>query len=137
MIRYFKPVLWCLFVVLVACGGSGGDGDSPESEPEFGSLTVTWDEPNTNADGTCPNDVAGYDIYIGTAMRSYSRVETVLSDAISCDGPVPACDAEDETRECTYTVNDVTVGTKYVALRVYNTSGYRSRYSAEVVKLVD
>jgi len=41
--------------------------------PVFGaSVTLTWDAPTTNEDGTPLTDLAGYDVHYGSATQTYS-----------------------------------------------------------------
>ncbi len=42
--------------------------------PSFaGNVTLFWNAPNTNTDGTGLNDLAGYKVYYGTASHNYSQ----------------------------------------------------------------
>jgi len=83
-----------------------------------GSLTLSWNAPIQNTDGTALSDLAGYKLYYGTATGNYTNTINV--------GNVT-----------TYQVNNLTDGlTYYFAVTAYNTSGNESVYSNEVNKTV-
>jgi len=83
-----------------------------------GSLTLSWNAPIQNTDGTALSDLAGYKLYYGTATGNYTSTINV--------GNVR-----------TYQVNNLTDGlTYYFAVTAYNTSGNESVYSNEVNKTV-
>jgi len=56
-------------------GGGGGSGSGvnppPINDPPTYSVTLAWDAPTTNADGTPLDDLGGYVIYDGTSSGSY------------------------------------------------------------------
>lgn len=74
---------------------------------------VLWDAPTTNTDGSPLTDLAGYKLEIGTSSGVYSTVQDV--------GNV------------TQVNYDFPVGTRYVAVRAYDTSGNLSTYSNQIV----
>jgi hypothetical protein len=82
-----------------------------------GQVSLAWDAPTTNADGTPLTDLAGYKVYYGTASGSYSQNINV--------GNVTA-----------YTISTLNDGTYYFATTAYDTSGKESGYSDEVSKTV-
>jgi len=80
------------------------------------SVTLSWDAPTTNEDGTPLTDLAGYKIYYGLNSGDY----TVNIDT----GNVT-----------TYQVNNLTEGvTYYFAIDAYDYSGNQSNYSNEAMK---
>ncbi|MGD0887035.1 MAG: fibronectin type III domain-containing protein [Thermodesulfovibrionales bacterium] len=79
-------------------------------------ITLVWNPPTTNTDGTPLTDLAGYIVYYGTASRNYPQNVPV--------GIVT-----------TYTVSNLTDGlTYYFAVAAYDTAGNQSAYSNEVSK---
>lgn len=99
----FKARLFILIVLVLTlwgCGSGGGGssasgGDeawtSGSSEPGSGSsqgnsLTLSWDVPTLNSDGSTLNDLAGYKIYYGTSSNAYTQsidVGNITSAVIS------------------------------------------------------
>jgi hypothetical protein len=82
------------------------------------SVTLLWDSPTTNVDGTPLEDLAGYRIYYGTSSRNY---------AVSIDvGNVT-----------THRIGNLPPATYYFAATTYDTSGNESDYSNEVSKMLE
>jgi hypothetical protein len=83
------------------------------------SVTLYWDAPTTNEDGSPLTDLAGYRVYYGLASRNYSHFIDV--------GNVNA-----------YTINNLTGGLiYYFAVTAYDFSGNESKYSNEAAKQLD
>jgi hypothetical protein len=75
---------------------------------------LSWDAPATNSNGTQLTDLAGYNVYYGTASGNYSQ----------------SIDAGNTT---TYTVANLAGGlTYYFAVTAYDNSGNESEFSNEV-----
>ncbi|MBI5742107.1 MAG: fibronectin type III domain-containing protein [Nitrospirae bacterium] len=125
---------YMLLIILAACGGGGGEGISsgsvsnenpvPAVDDDYtnnsdspplpnGSLTLTWDAPTTNSDGTPLSDLAGYKIYFGTSSYNYSS----------------AIDAGNVTA---YNIENLPSGTYYFVIVAYDTSGNESTFSNEI-----
>ena len=75
-----------------------------------GQAALSWTAPTTNTDGTPLTDLAGYNIYYGTASGDYTQNVNV--------GNVT-----------NYTVSNLAAGTYYFAATAYDTSGNQSAYS--------
>ncbi len=82
-----------------------------------GDATLSWDAPTTNADGTPLTDLAGYNVYYGTASGVYGT-------------PI------DVHNVLTYKVTGLSEGLKYFAVTAYDTGGNESCYSNEVSKKI-
>ena len=83
-----------------------------------GNVTLSWDPPATNSDGTLLTDLAGYKLYYSTVSGSYTDIIDVGSAT-------------------TYQVTDLTDGlTYYFTVTAYDTSQNESDYSNEVSKTV-
>ncbi len=81
-----------------------------------GNVTLTWDPPTTNEDGTTLTDLAGYNVYFGTSSGVYT-------DSVNVGDVI------------TYELIDLTDGfTYYFAVTAYDISGNESTYSEEVYK---
>jgi hypothetical protein len=79
-----------------------------------GSVSLSWDAPTENTDGTRLTDLAGYNIYYGTAAGDYSNSINV-------------------GKNTTYQVTNLRDGlTYYFAVTAYDISGNESEYSTEV-----
>lgn len=103
---------------LCGCGGGGGGSGSgvnppPINDPPTYSVTLAWDAPTTNADGTPLDDLGGYVIYDGTSSGSYGMWTDV--------GNVTQ-----------FTLDSLTAGTYYFVVTAYDASGNESSYSNEI-----
>jgi hypothetical protein len=97
--------LHVLFIIIISLNASAA----------FASVvTLSWDTPTTNVDGTPLTDLAGYKVYHGTALGNYSQyidVGNVLN----------------------YMVSNLENGVVYYfAVTAYDTSGNESIFSNEV-----
>lgn len=81
------------------------------------NVTLSWETPTTNADGTPLTDLGGYKVYYGNTTRTYGT-------------PI------DVKNVSAYTL-DLTDGTYFFAITAYDTSGNESVYSNEVSKKID
>jgi hypothetical protein len=98
-------------VRFVPAGSTPPPEEPPPPEPT--NVTLSWDAPTTNADGTPLSDLAGYRLYWGTSSRSYSR-------------------QVDVGKVTTYTLSSLTTGKYYFGVTAYDFSGNESDYSGEV-----
>ncbi len=65
-------------ILLSSCGGGGGGGNDAGTSASAkqavtafaGTITLAWDAPTTNTDGTPLTDLAGYKIYYGPTSGS-------------------------------------------------------------------
>ncbi|MGD0885995.1 MAG: fibronectin type III domain-containing protein [Thermodesulfovibrionales bacterium] len=79
-----------------------------------GQITLAWNPPTTNANGTPLTDLAGYIVYYGTAPGNYSQNINVGNVTTS-------------------TVSNLTGGTTYYfAVTAYDAAGNQSAYSNQV-----
>ena len=112
--------------VLSGCQESGSqiaETDEPtEIDPpaELGMVTLSWQPPTQNADGTPLMDLAGYTIYFGTETQSYDS-------EIQLDNPGLT----------TYVVENLAPDTYYFAATAVNSSGIESTFSGELAVLVN
>lgn len=77
------------------------------------TVTLTWQAPTTNADGTELKDLAGYKIYYGTVSGKYDN-------------------SEDAGNVTEYKLALPKDGTYYFAVTAYDTTGNESKYSSEI-----
>ena len=83
------------------------------------AVTLTWDAPTTNTDGSPLTDLGGYKLYCGSSVGTYAPIRdvgNVLEYPIS---------------------NDLADGTHHCVATAYDTSGNESAYSTEVVFPLD
>ena len=85
-----------------------------------GSVTLTWQPPTENADGSPLMDLSGYTIYVGTDSNDYTLREIPLDN--------PGLSA--------YVVENLAPGTYYFAATAINSAGVESHYSGEIVRTV-
>jgi hypothetical protein len=86
-----------------------------------GSVTLSWQPPTENADGSPLTDLSGYNIYVGTNSNTYDYMEIRL----------------DNPGLITYVVENLDPGTYYFAATAFNSSGVESAFSREVVRAVN
>ena len=92
---------------------------APPPVPGQGSLTLNWNAPTTNADGTPINDLAGFRVFYGTASGSYAN-SVAISDA----------------RAMSHTIRGLPAGAYYVVVRAYDASNNESSASVEAGKII-
>jgi hypothetical protein len=104
---------------LFSCGGSGAANLDTVTE----GVTLTWDVPTTNTDGSSldpATDLSLYKIYYGTASLLYTTVVNVTNPG---------------TTTISQTLN-LSPGTYYFAVTTVDISGQESSYSNEVMKTI-
>lgn len=103
----------------LTCSGPGGNAVAMLSVSVLGIVTLSWQAPSENVDGTPLSDLAGYRIYYGSDSRNYS-------DEVAIDGSG-------------ITSQDVLLasGSYYFAMTALDADGNESAYSNEVVKTVN
>jgi hypothetical protein len=84
------------------------------------AVTLSWDPPTENADGTPLVDLKGYTVHYGEASKTYS-------DSIQLTNPGLT----------TYVVQNLAAGKYYFAVSAYNSKGEESALSPEVATQVD
>ncbi|MGB9701066.1 MAG: fibronectin type III domain-containing protein [Thermodesulfobacteriota bacterium] len=105
LVSWFIFVLW--IAALSACGGSGGGEGGGSS-----SLTLAWDKPETNADGTPLTDLAGYVVYYGFEPDFYFHQEKIIG--------------KQEVSETSITIRNLYPGTYYFVVTAFDKYGYES-----------
>ena len=122
----FYVFLVSVFMLAIAgCGSGGGDGsivatsiisvpDNPSnpSSSSTSSITLTWDAPRTNTDGTILSDLRGYNVYYGMSSGNYS-------------------DSVNLGNQTGVTISSLTAGTWCFAVKAYNLSGNESDFLDE------
>lgn len=87
--------------------------------PTTGAITLTWEAPTTNADGSALTNLAGYRIYYGTSSTNLDRKVAISGTGL--------------TR---YVIDNLPVGTYYVSMTSVNFSGVESALSPVVKKII-
>jgi hypothetical protein len=118
-------IITSLILVIAGCGGggSGGSGgggstittntmNTSNTTISNGSVTLSWDAPTTNSDGSPLSDLAGYKVYYGTSSGSYTNSVDVGNIAGA-------------------SVSSLASGSWCFAVTAYDTSGNESNYSGE------
>jgi hypothetical protein len=103
----------------LTCRGPGGSVMSMISVGVLGSVTLSWQAPAENVDGTPLTDLAGYEIYYGQESRNYY-------DSVYVDG-----------RSTTSKTLQLPPGSYYFAMTAWDVEGNESAYSNEVIKTVN
>jgi hypothetical protein len=84
--------------------------------PTARAVSLAWDPPTQNSDGTPLVDLRGYKIHYGNAPNSYSNTISVDTPGVT-----------------SFVVDLLAAGTYYFALTAYNSTGVESGFSPEVV----
>ena len=113
-------IIITLILAIAGCGGGGsggsGGGGSTSSTTDVtistGSVTLSWDAPTTNSDGSPLSDLAGYKVYYGTSSGNYTNSVDVGNIAGS-------------------SVSSLTPGSWCFSVTAYDTSGNESNYAGE------
>lgn len=110
---------------------SVSDGSAKDSLGDFsievlaagsatGSVTLSWQAPTENEDGTPLTDLAGYRLYWGTEAGEYPNSFTIDNPSVT-----------------THVVESLAPGTYYFVGTSFNSTGVESRYSSPVSRTVD
>jgi hypothetical protein len=89
-------------------------------ESATGTISVTWQPPTQNEDGSPLLDLAGYVIHYGTTSGVYDN-EIIL----------------DNPGLTSHLIENLATGTYYLAATSFNSAGVESDYSLEVARTVD
>jgi hypothetical protein len=79
-------------------------------------VTLSWQPPTQNTNGSPITDLAGYMIHYGTAPADYKQVARIQNAGL--------------TR---FVLDNLAKGTYYFAISAYNTNGLESELSGEVM----
>jgi hypothetical protein len=125
-------------VMITGCAGGGGETASLASpgndglptpgdgttDPGTGTgtlpsaVSLAWDAPVTNADGSAVTNLAGYKIHYGPSPGNYTGVLDV-------------------GLKVSYSLSDLAPGTYYFTVTAYSQSGSESERSNEVSKTIE
>jgi len=101
-------------------GGTDGSSD-PGKPPSSGkAVTLQWDAPTENVDGSALSDLKGYKVHYGQESNSYEDTIEIANPGLT-----------------TYVVDNLPSGTYYFAVTAYNSNGHESTLSGEVSTQVD
>lgn len=124
-------------------GGSSQDngGSSQDVPPVIdisgaGSATVNWDAPNTDIDGTCTTDLAGYMIHVGDNPGSYGYTIDVAGSNLACT-VTSSSNACGFITSCSYTIDNIAETTWYMSIQAYDYDNNAGPYSNEAVVIVN
>jgi hypothetical protein len=112
----FIIIIFVIFLLIGGCGGSGGSGGSggDGGGSSGGTISLAWDAPATNEDGSPLTVLSGYKVYYGTASGVYDH-------------------SVDVGNVTTYTLTGLTKGqTYYIAVTAIDTSDTQSNLSNQV-----
>ncbi|HEY6456510.1 MAG TPA: putative Ig domain-containing protein [Steroidobacteraceae bacterium] len=97
------------FTIVVANATSSAD-----------NVTLSWQPPTENADGSALVNLQGYEIHYGPQPNTYNETIKVANPGLT-----------------TYVVQNLAAGTYYFAITAYNSVGSESSLSPEVSAMVD
>lgn len=113
----FTVTLLFLIFSLAAFSGCGGGVSGSINPVGTGSVTLSWQAPTTNEDGTPLTDLAGYRVYYGETSGVYTHSITVGNYTSVSIGNLEAKDW-------------------YFVATAFSVYGSESEYSNEVIKTV-
>jgi hypothetical protein len=96
--------------------GSTGSGTTSTAK----TVTLNWEAPTQNSNGSTLTNLAGYKIHYGTASKDYSQVVALNNPSLN-----------------SYVIESLASGTYYFAVTSYNSQGTESAMSGEVSTTVD
>lgn len=114
--KKFLGIILISLTMLSALAGCGNDPTLSSWDGTAiggGRVTLAWDAPTTNIDGTPLTDLAGYKIYYGTSSGYYTK----SADVGNFTGAV---------------ISNLSQGTWYFTVTAYDSSGNESTRSNEV-----
>jgi hypothetical protein len=100
--------------------GSTSGGGTTVPPASTSSVTLAWQPPTENTDGTLITNLAGYKIHYGTSSADYTQVVSITNAGL--------------TR---YVIENLAKGTYYFAIAAYNSQGLESPLSGEVTSTVN
>lgn len=103
----------------LTCSGAGGSSVAMLSVSVEGVVSLAWQPPAENEDGSPLTDLSGYRIYYGSFSRSYNDTITV-NDAGATQWDMP-----------------LSSGEYYIAMTAFDAAGNESAYSNEIVRSVN
>ena len=109
-----------LYALLAGCGG-GTNNSTPTPAPAPGSITLEWDGPTVNVDGTPLINLASYRVYVKSNPAGQYPNTAALEISPSTPGSTEQA-----------TLNNLANGTHYVVVTARDTSGNESVYSNEI-----
>jgi hypothetical protein len=101
-------------------GSGSSSSSSGSSHATPGTVTISWQPPTENTNGTTLTDLAGYTIHYGTQSQNYTSAIEVTNPGLT-----------------SYVVENLPAGTYYFAVSAYTSSGEASSYSPQVSVTVD
>ena len=118
----FLTLFSVIFLILVLIlGGCGGGGGGPSTSGGAGTISLAWDAPTTNSDGSLLTDLQGFYVYYATAAGvtfASPRKDVGM--------------ATQQGNTITYTLTGLTPGQRYfIAVSAYDTSLNESQLSNE------
>jgi len=98
-----------------AAGSSSASNQNTQSAANPRSVTLSWQPPLTNSDGTTLTDLAGYHIHYGTRITAMNQVVTVPTPGLT-----------------NYVIDNLPAGTYYFSITSYTYTGSESTASAVI-----
>jgi hypothetical protein len=115
MINNSRSISFFIFFILLNLVFGCSVSPTVEKEIPKRSITLTWDSPGTNADGTALNNLAGYRIYYGPSSGVYPNKIDIADPSAT-----------------KHTIYKLSPGTYYFVITAYSDSGMESEHSKEV-----
>ncbi|RJR15879.1 MAG: hypothetical protein C4581_11025 [Nitrospiraceae bacterium] len=121
---FIRKEIYVIYIIMLGilnlfgCGIEKDGGSSASSTgTEGGSVTLSWQAPATDENGSALNNLAGYKIYYGMSSNNYTRSIDVGSST-------------------SIVISNLSQGKWCFAVTAYNASGFESKYSNEMCKTI-
>jgi hypothetical protein len=112
--------VWWVWSGGAAASGWWSQSSAPPTQAAGSQpVTVSWQAPTQNVDGSALTDLAGYHIHYGSASGSYTNSIQVANPGLT-----------------SYVIQSLPTGTYYFAVSAYTTAGVDGNLSAEVMAAV-
>ena len=100
--------------------GTGLGSSSTPPTASAAAVTINWQPPTENTDGSTLTNLSGYTIHYGTKSGDYTQTVSVSNPGLA-----------------TYVVDNLSPGTYYFTVAAVNSSGAESPLSSEVTATVN
>lgn len=105
-------------LLLAACSGGGSDGGETGGTGN-GSVSLNWQAPTRNADGSSLTDLTGYKVYYGPSSNGLKYWERISAAQTS------------------HRITGLTSGTWLFSVTAVKATGHESLFSNEAIAVID
>jgi len=118
LLKIAHPI--AVLAVLGACGGDDQASSVPNGTPNSGSVTLSWEAPTNNTDGSTLTNLAGFRVHYGTAPDTYTESVQLPDEEMT-----------------SVVIEDLPPARWYFSVTAYNSVGLESDFSSSVDTLIE